>query len=291
MASVFEIVRGFIENNVNAITASLYEGYTGDTIAGDDPTVLADAVGASINNRITALEGGGVLTQYTSSATWTKPTVSPVTGAAYQADDIFTVICINGGTGGAKPLTGSGSSYGGGAPGGPSGGYVSKQIRYADLPSTVAMTAGAAGAGATTNGASGSDGGTTSFGSLVVGTQGLGAVYKDDGSYATSIPPGRGGRGAATDSTNNVYFTGEPGQSGPFAVGGESPNNGTGAAGAAAPAGIPSGGGGGGGGGLANAGGAGGFPGGGGGGGGRNAASYANGGPGGAGCLYVIAPY
>lgn len=245
---------------------------------------------AGHETRITALEGIGVMTQYNTSQTWTKPTVSPTNGLPYGPDDLFTVICIRGGRGGAKGSVANGHAFGGGAPGGDSGGYVSRQFKYSDLPSTVAMTVGAAGTGATVAGNDGNPGGATSFGSLVVGSPGLGAVYKADGTYATSLPPGDGGRGGVWDSSAYIV-TGENGKSGPFAAGGRTANTGNGGDGDDAPAGIPSGGGGGAGGGASGLGGEGGFPGGGGGGGGRNGGVMQNGGPGGAGSIYVIAPF
>ena len=248
---------------------------------------------AGHETRITALEGVGVVTQYTSNGTWTKPTVSPTTGDPYEPNDLFTVICINGGQGGAKGGTTAGAFHGG-TPGGISGGYVSRQFKYQDLPSTVAMTIGGGGNGATSDSTVGAMGGATTFGSLVAGSPGVGAVYKDDGSYAVAIAPGDGGWGGVSDATNTIFRTGEPGKSGPFARGGLA-TAGTGGNGADAPAGIPSGGGGGAGGNgstsSANAGGVGGFPGGGGGGGSQTQTLQANGGAGADGCIYVIAPF
>jgi hypothetical protein len=249
----------------------------------------ASSAATTLNNKVTALIGGGVLTQYTTNATWTKPTVSPSNGVAYQPDDLFTVICICGGNGGGR------GSISMPFPGGLSGGYVSQQFKYSALPATVAMTIGAAGAGATANSTVGGSGGSTSFGSLVVGQKGAGSILKTDGSYATAIPPGDGGDGGsiyfATTSTPGTSGRVGRGKSSSFAAGGEVGAS-TGGNGAAAPAGTPAGGGGGAGANGTGTGGAGGFPGGAGGGGGvGGTGTTTNGGAGAAGCIYVIAPY
>lgn len=242
-------------------------------------------------NRISLLEGAGVITTHTTSGTWTKP-------AGYQDDDLFTFICICGGNGGSEAVTANTARQR--APGGLGGGYISKQFRYGDLPATVAMTIGAGGAGATEDGL-GAEGGITSFGTLLVGTKGIGAIFKADGSYAVSYGPGNGGKGGINDVTNDVFADAERGESSGFAAGGEPgfPASGlvVGQNGADAPVGVPSGGGGGGGGNYDSLsatigpGGDGGFPGGGGGGGGIGNTSSANGGNGANGCIYEVRPY
>lgn len=241
-------------------------------------------------NRISLLEGAGVITTHTTSGTWTKP-------AGYQDSDLFTIICICGGDGGAEGVTtAAGATQR--APGGLGGGYISKQFRYGDLPDTVDMTIGAGGAGATADGP-GSTGGITSFGALLVGAKGVGAIFKADGSYAVSVGPGNGGKGGVFNTDDHVYLEAERGDSSGFAAGGEAgfPAAGLldGQTGADAPAGVPSGGGGGGGGnaitGSYGVGGNGGFPGGGGGGGGAYSSATTDGGNGGNGCIYEVRPY
>jgi hypothetical protein len=276
--------------NIQSTIDNLHQGYTGGTTTGNDPSTLNTDVGASINGRLTVLEGAGVLTQYTASATWTKPTVDG-SGVVYTANELWTIVCINGGQGGACP-----GQYTG-APGGLGGGYVSQQFKYSALPATAAMTIGAGTAGATTQGAAAAAGGVTSFGSLVTGVSGAGSIAKADGSYATAVPPGNGGYGghataSGTTSTGSMVARGD---SSGFASGGAPGLSANGGAGGAAPSGYPTGGGGGGGGGSTNAsnttGGAGGFPGGGGGGGGGATNPNGAGGLGAAGCIYVIAPH
>jgi hypothetical protein len=277
-------------NQAQAIIDQFNLGYTGSSATGNAPSAM-NINALNINNRITALEGGGVLTQYTTSQMWTKPTVDG-NGVAYAPNDIFTIIAISGGSGGSK---GSGS-WEGIPVGGPGGGYVSVQFLYSQLPATASITIGTAGAGATSAGSAGAAGTTTSFGSLVTGVAGLGSIQKTDGSYATAVPPGAGGLGVFVLGTYGQH-AGSNGVSGPFAAGGLQGWAAVGGNGAAAPSGVPSGGGGGGGGGAITttgsfAGGNGGFPGGGGGGGGQNGSSAgANGGNGAAGCLYVISPH
>lgn len=258
-----------------------FQGYTGSGTTGNAPSVLNSSVAASINARITALEGGGTLTQYTTSATWTNPTPA--------AHNLITIICINGGQGGGKP----GNQTGGGSPG-ISGGYKSQQFYTDQISASYAMTIGTGGGGSTTAGAAGTAGGTTSMGGLLVGAAGVGSIIKADGTYSVAIPPGDGGFGAGGSTTSGgAAFHAENGQSGPFAAGGRGGLGAVGGTGTAAPSGVPSGGGGGGGGGVTgtatvSAGGAGGAPGGGGGGGGNIGTNEANGAAGAAGCIYVI---
>lgn len=241
----------------------------------------------ALNGRVTALEGGGTVTTYTVTGTWTNP--SPSEHVAIK------VICVNGGDGGGR----GGNLVYDQQKGGQSGGYMQKTLYTDELPSTVAMTIGAAGAGATSAG-SGGVGGTTSFGSYVVGLKGIGAIYLD-GSYTTGVPPGDGGNGVWRDTGDNIYMPSTNGTGGPFAPGGRagfgtSSGAVTGKAGSAAPVNIPSGGGGGGGGSVGSTGltvvvgvgGVGGFPGGAGGAGARNGTTYANGANGAAGCIYII---
>jgi hypothetical protein len=272
---------GTNSTNIQSTIDQLYQGYKNVGTTGHTPSDLNTVVAASINARITALEGGGTLTQYTTSATWTNPTPA--------AHNLITVVCINGGQGGGK---GGSTSLNPGL-GGQAGGYISKQFYTDALPSTVAMTIGAGTAGATSEG-NATIGGTTSFGSYLTGTAGVGAIFKADGSYSTSVPPGNGGNGGERTAGTAGYSEMLPtaGLGSAFAAGGWPVAGGVGGNGAAAPSGVPSGGGGGGGGGpdsSSNAGGAGGSPGGAGGGGNAyGSSSFGNGGAGAAGCIYTV---
>lgn len=92
-------------------------------------------------------------TLITASTTWSKP-------PGYSDDTQVLVQVVGGGGGGAGGGSGGGGGGGGGA------GEV--RLRYADIPSSVAVAVAA-------GGAAGSGGGTTSFGSFLFGFGGGGA--------------------------------------------------------------------------------------------------------------------
>lgn len=256
----------------------------------------------ALNGRIVALEGGGNVITWTIGGIWNNPTPTE--------HNLITFVCVNGGDGGDK----GGLAIEETAKGGLSGGYIQRSFYTDELPATVAITVGAGGAGYSVSGTGGGPGGAgavSSFGTLLVGLKGVGAVFKPGGAipYDTGVAPGNGGNGAfLNELTGNnswrVWAGATHGTGGPFAPGGRAgfgnlTVEAAGKPGAAAPANIPSGGGGGGGGSNttqsfqnSGAGGNGGFPGGGGGGGARDqgavSASYRNGGNGAAGCLYEI---
>lgn len=256
--------------------------WSGERITGEAETA-ADII--ALDGRVTALEGGGVVTTYTVSGTWTNPTPAE--------HNPIQVICINGGDGGSRGVLNLRDTI----KGGQSGGYMQKTLFTDEISSTVAMTIGSAGAGATSFGRGGT-GAVTSFGTYVVGLKGVGAIFRD-GAYSTGIPPGDGGNGAVSGGHGATDFAmpSTNGHGGPFAPGGlagfgSSSSAVNGRNGTSPPANIPSGGGGGGGGSayntLAGAGGNGAFPGGGGGGGGLVGSNNDDGGDGGAGCIFVI---
>lgn len=135
--------------------------------------------------------GGGaeaVIREYDSSATWSKP---PGLKYAY-------VVCLGAGGGGGSGRRGANNTqrYSGGAG---SGGYIVRRIiKASDLNTTESIVVGAGGNGGAaqtiddTNGINGTEGGDTSFGSLI--------LAKASGS-------GIGGRITATNSGEQVSTT------------------------------------------------------------------------------------
>lgn len=258
-----------------------------DPNATEQEVAQAEAALIALNGRVTALEGGGTVTTYTVSGIWTNP---------YPTEHKRVKVAVyNGGDGGARCTVGYRDQPKGGQP----GGFIERWFWTDELPATVAMTIGGAGAG-NTSGGSGLPGGITSFGTLVVGTKGVGAVYNDGARMPVpGAAPGRGGDGVFTPGTgdSDVLIPSTDGGGGPFAAGGLAGFGSTtpavhGKNGASAPLDVPSGGGGGGGGSAASGavgnGGNGGFPGGGGGAAGTLGLFNGNGGTAGQGCIYII---
>lgn len=147
-----------------------------------------------------ALSGGSLsstalsstnLQEFSASGTWTKPV-----GAT-----VVLVECWGAGGGGGSGARAVGSSGGGGGGG---GGYNYKLFDAADLSATVTVTIGAGGAGGAaittdnTNGATGSAGGISTFGSLLTGYAGGGG-----GAGSGSNNAGGGGGGATGSATTS----------------------------------------------------------------------------------------
>ena len=118
--------------------------------------------------------GGGTLTrtlrQYTSSATWTKP----------SGLQFIEILCIGAGGGAASGGTAASGVIARGGGGGGGGMCIYHWMPAASLASTVSITIGAGGSGgagvsaSSTAGNTGSTGGSTSFGSHVNALGGLG---------------------------------------------------------------------------------------------------------------------
>ncbi len=249
-----------------------------------------------------------VYTQITSTQTWNRSAIP-----AGCTERVKTGVGLVGsGQGGSKPSRSSkqaayGTSGNTGsyfecpsAPGGVGGGYIYAEFDPATVGASQTVTIGAGGAGATSNGAAGSYGGTTSFGSLLSIASGAGGGVSTSLGIALAGGAGRGGAGGmATGYVNsigaNVSVYDDNGKQGDPAYrvqggSGGTGNGGNGGAGQNAPTddsfltGGSGGGGGSAGGSSGGAGGAGGVPGGGGGaGGGANPGSPGNGGAGGRG--------
>ncbi len=128
---------------------------------------------------------------FTSSGTWNKP-------AGYDANRLVTVeLWGAGGGGGSATLAGGG---GGGA-------FMLGRFRLGDLPSSVAVTVGTGGAIAT-------NGGNTTFGSLLTARGGKGAASVTGGDGAGMIASDfGGGNGGAQGTTGGSPTGGVPGGS------------------------------------------------------------------------------
>lgn len=145
------------------------------------PSVLPAISGANLTNL--PASGTVIDTQsFTASGTWTKPV-----GATH----VFVRIWGSGGggAGGGKNTTGQTRR---GGTGGTGGAFIEKWFRAADLGSTVSVTINAGGSGglgatANGNGANGSAGSATTFGSLLSAGAGNGGLANGTGVIGGSL--------------------------------------------------------------------------------------------------------
>lgn len=180
--------------------------------------------------------GGGSAGAYylaiTASQTWNKP-------AGLDDDQMITVEAWGGGQGGARHSATT-------RQGGRGGAYTRQSFRAADVPSSVAVTIGAGGAGATVNDTDGGTGGTTSFGTLLSVPGGTiagpaattcdeigGAGGTNGNPGADAFRAGAGGGGGATTATagGNSVYGGDGGSGGdpsPVPTAGAAPGGGGG---------------------------------------------------------------
>lgn len=252
-----------------------------DAIGSEIKAPIQGQAGSITNHetRIVALEDGGTMTVYSGNDLWTN------------MGGRIGVATINGGQAGQNGRVGPQ----GVRLGGHHGGYQYEEFDCVNLTATVAITVGAPGT------ADGEGGGTSSFGTYLIGVTGsAGTIRSSRGAVASTSTPGAGGdnggafgtaglAGASSALANGGAGgvganTGTPtngGGGGSVDTGSTTPGGGGGGAGGGSGAGIAS---------PAGNGGAGGAPGGGGGGGGLPGAGGAGGfqGPGGAGRVYVI---
>ncbi len=197
--------------NTGGVTLALNGGLPVSVLDASGGALAAGSVGSGLRSLLeyiggafrilspllTSLGGGSqrYFWQFTASGTWNKP--------SGLDDDTMVVIEAWGGGGGG----GSGPGGGGG------GGYARREMRVADLPSSVAVTIGAGGSVS-------SRGGNTTFGSLLTAynggagsntngsSGGGGGGELGQGSNASTSTSGvaggqiGGGRGAGSSSTN-----------------------------------------------------------------------------------------
>lgn len=154
--------------------------------------------------------GSPKIETFTSSGIWTKEPWA----------ETVDVICIGGGGGGSAGRARSSAT---GAGGGGSGGAITRStLNASTLNLLETVTVGAGGAGGTTDSMTGSDGGTTSFGSH---------VYAPGGNNGVAPGSTTGGAGGAAVGTTGLFqqpsTAGGGGGSSPGTVGGTPANSST----------------------------------------------------------------
>lgn len=224
MAMVAEHLPGLIVDRINLFIHDLLDqmdGATGGMFNLDD---LADRLYGTerglqtnvprLDNRIDQIVLENMQAQlatYSSTDWWHKPTDAK----------FVRVVVIGAASGGGRGNNGGNGGYGRGGRGGYSGGWAIYEFDAADVPASVLCTVGNGGAGATTDGGHGADGGLSSFGDLIAATGGSSINQ----TYGAAVDPLheftfhiRGGNGAslAIAGGNGVP---KPGGDGPFAPG------------------------------------------------------------------------
>lgn len=183
---------------------------------------------------------------FTGSGTWNKP-------SSFASTSRVHIQLWGGGGGGSRNATGSSNMGGGG------GGYMDRWVALSVLGSSETITIGAAGAGRTASAGNGSNGGTTTVGSLASAFGGGGGVTGADtiGRSATAtetnvytgytdglgavqkfkvLDPYSGGCGAGSaDNPGKGVYGGGGGKGGAVASGATSVNGGAGGNGASTP--------------------------------------------------------
>ena len=155
---------GTLDQSLNTFAPAGVPELTQVQVEDDTSTVFGQVSGQRLGQAITALSGGGVVQEFLTSGTWTKPTKGT---AAF-------VSVWGGGGGGISFSSGNALLKGGGG-----GDFIRVLIPFSELPSSVTVTIGAGGLGsATTNGNSGGD---SSFGDTIA-SGGRGGVY-----YPTAV--------------------------------------------------------------------------------------------------------
>ena len=137
---------------------------------------------------------------FTTSGTFIKP-------SGYDPDTMVLIEAWGAGGGGGRTNSAT-AGFGGGGGG---GGYMRREVRMADLPSSLTITIGAGGLGATSNSGNGGNGGNTTVGAVVTAYGGGGGHGNGSG----------GGGGGGELTAGGVNVAGAIGGGG----GGAAPNN------------------------------------------------------------------
>jgi len=151
---------------------------------------------------ISAAAGGPNVQTFTSSGTWNKP-----------SSGTLCIIHLIGGGGGGGRLT---SGFGGGG-GGATGTY--KAILMSDMPSSASVTIGAGGSGSTNDQVAGTNGGSTSIGTIFTSVGGAGGLSYNGTTLVYPVTPSLTSTEIANNQSNLVYG-GEDGQGGSGGNGG-----------------------------------------------------------------------
>jgi hypothetical protein len=166
-------------------------------------SVCNQTVGNAAGVTATRLAGGDCVVTFTTAntTTWTVP--AGITSAE--------VLVVGGGGGGGGYFTGNANSYAGGG----GGGGVYDALAYPLTPANnISITVGAGGAagqsGASQPSLIGSNGGSTSFGSLVAGGGG-GGGYDGSITYTNGLSGTAGGGGGGASNYWNAYTAGTGG--------------------------------------------------------------------------------
>jgi hypothetical protein len=152
-----------------------------------------------------------IILEYTSSATWVKPTSTKFFAAF--------IGCVGAGGGGGSGQTGASATLRRGGHGAGGGAIVYRWLLPSSIPSTVTITVGSGGNGgpavssSNTERQDGTNGGNTSFGSLVVAAGGGFGGTSNGGTVFSQCTPNTapfanlGGRGGITNSTGVGFST------------------------------------------------------------------------------------